>query len=284
MIKRLVVIASICVIATVVVVGVSMNVATRALYACKTMNISSLCVVEHVDETIQQRPHKGADLLEQLAKLKRHKLVGGDFRSFSNSLHHLGFVFYHKGISPDMVTRVCPALIKDGCVHGYVMAFIDDHDVSLGSTLCTENSADRRLYYGCWHALGHSYAQKSSAQQTLSDVLADNPCMPTGLEQDACIAGIFHEDARHGLHQDHGTYYDRSVGTDFDVSCADVPGDFRRMCLLSRASFSQYNPNSDLQLGEEICTHTDHQKDYDFCSRMLYERELIGKGYAFLPK
>lgn len=236
-----------------------------------------MCVVQKVDEVIDSGQRKAGTALSQLASLRRISLLGGDFRIYSSSLHRLGHVFFINQYQFEEIGNICPPLIKDGCIHGYVMEYISRNNIEKGVTLCTTTS-NIRVKLACIHALGHSYLEfndQSAKEANLS--FCRNY---VGSEYAACLSGLFHENSKFGRGMGHAHYYDRTHEYN-NILCDDFTGQDYIICYGAVGSFRQYYPESEsLKKTIEICDEAKIQPAKDMCKYYARQRINIARGYS----
>lgn len=266
------------------IIAMSHMQAIRVLAACTTSTLDSACVQSKVQDLILHSPTKGAAALAQLTSLRRVNLVSGDFRVFSLTLHELGTTFFSSGIPFEKLTTVCPPLIKDGCVHGYVMECISHHSIDEGLTLCSSTN-NLRLRLGCIHALGHSYLEltMTSLDQAASGFCAAH-FKDTTEEYAACVGGLFHEYTKGGMGMmEHNDYYNRPASY-HDLPCDDFSGSTYTLCYSATGSFRQYSQDSEpLSTTLQICNQAKTQDARDACAFSAYERIDIAHGFSVIP-
>lgn len=250
---------------------------------CKTMNSSSLCIHESITSDIYNNPDKAVDTLVQIATLRRIGIIGGDFRAYSLTLHQLGSIYYDNKVDYDTLTKKCPALVKDGCIHGYVMEYYADNNLNKTQELCA-GTTEMRLRLGCYHALGHSYTENTSGSLIeYSDVcknIAPEYVTP-------CVSGVFHEYIRGGAEsQSHHRYYDTNTPQG-DVNC-DVFSPEQpeyTICYAALGSFKQYSQSSEpIYKTKKLCLSAKQIAAKNMCLQAIRERQAISRGYSFIPK
>ena len=119
--RKLAITVGLLCLVTITSVGAKNQQAISSLLHCHTFAIDSTCLMNSVNLEIHHNPDKSAATLKQIATLRRAGLVGGDFRAYSLTLHHLGSMYFMNGVPFETLNQRCPKLVKDGCVHGYVM-------------------------------------------------------------------------------------------------------------------------------------------------------------------
>lgn len=247
------------------------------LLDCKTLHIESSCVKETIQEKIETNPQQAGQYLEDLARLRIFHAVFGDFRAYSVPLHYLGAQFYEEVVAFDELENFCPRAVKDGCVHGYVMQHIAENNLEAGKLLC-ESASTARLSAGCYHALGHSYAEFNT------DSLFVGICPDSGLDQVACISGTMHEITKGGVGQGHDSHYARDVQSE-RLTCADVPEAWYTVCYGALGSFDQYHEtSSSLRETYTLCEAAETNEARRLCKLMARERIMISRGYSFIPQ
>jgi len=264
---------------TLCVVIVSHRNALGVAFLCKSLVVNNPCIVEKVDKSIDLEPKTGARLLVQLASLRRLSLLGGDYRVYSASLHRLGHNFFMEGITFDKVGELCPALIKDGCIHGYVMEYVNKNGIKAGPELC-DKSTNNRVRLGCVHASGHSYLEFNN--QTVKEATNSFCKNYSNLEYTACVSGLFHEYSKTGEGMGHEHYYERSH--DFNnFSCDDFTGKDYTICYGSLGSFLQYFSESEsIKSTYKICDGAKTPEAIKSCKYNARQRLDIARGYSFV--
>ncbi len=254
------------------------------VFKCRSFNSSSSCFIENVEADVYQNPNKVATTLLQAARLKRIGLIGGDFRAFSLTLHRLGSAFYDKKYSYDTLANHCPALVKDGCIHGYVMQYYAVNGFDQTKNLC-ESDVSYRLQVGCYHAIGHSYAEN-----TLGNInYYQNTCkqIATGDMYIPCLSGVIHEFSRGSSNShNHESCYE-STPTYAELECNQFESSSVEYftCYAGIGSFRQYDQNSeDIKHTKELCLMAQNSNAKDVCISMIRERVAISHGYAFIPR
>ncbi len=253
--------------------------AIKIVYTCKIFTIDNACIIKKVNEAIDINPNKGAVLLTEFASLRRMSLLGGDFRAYSSYLHYLGHMFYMNKYAFNKIGEVCPALIKDGCIHGYVMEYINTNDMSKGVELCN-TATNNRVRLACVHALGHSYLELNNQPvEQASKSFCKNY---SDLEYNACMSGLFHENSKFGEGMGHEHYYQRSH-TFNNISCDNFTGEDYTICYGTQGSFRQYFPESEsIKVTYKICDEAKTEEAKKSCRYNASQRLDIARGYSFV--
>lgn len=251
--------------------------AVKVVYECRSFFVDNTCVTKKIDNEIDTNQKKAATLLFQFSSLRRLSLVGGDFRIYSSSLHRLGHKFFLNQYSFDHIEDICPALIKDGCVHGYVMEFINKNDLQKGIKLCS-TATSKRIKLGCTHALGHSYLEFNN--QSVDQAIKSFCKNYSDLEYAACVSGLFHENSKLGEGMGHENYYQRPH-TYNSISCDNFIDNDYTICYGSQGSFRQYFPESEsIKITLKICSEAKTQEAKESCKYNALQRLDIARGYS----
>lgn len=249
----------------------------RLMARCMTHSLEDTCVSSAVTNVVMVDQRKGATILSDLAALRRWGFVTGDYRGYSGTLHMLGYHLYLSGTPSEALTEVCPALIKDGCVHGYVMQYISEHGVAAGMHLCT-STTNERLHLGCMHALGHSYLEMHD--MPLTDAVQDFCGQFQGMAYVACVSGLFHEHTKAGEGKGHAHYYERSHEY-IELPCDKFSGPVYELCYGARGSFRQYYPHAEsLEATYAACADAKTTEARAVCTAHADERVRISEGYS----
>lgn len=249
------------------------------VFSCKSFAVNNPCILVKVDKIIDSKPEQGAKLLVQLASLRSLSLLGGDYRAYSSSLHRLGHNFFMNGSAFDKIGELCPALVKDGCIHGYVMEYINQNSIEAAPELC-DQAINKRVQLACIHASGHSYLEFNN--QTIKEATHSFCKNYSDIGYAACVSGLFHEYSKTGEGMGHEYYYQRPH--DFNnFSCDDFTGQDYTMCYGSQGSFRQYFPESEpLRQTYEICDKAKTPEAIKSCKYNAKQRLDIARGYSFV--
>jgi hypothetical protein len=244
---------------------------------CGTLDVDNTCLVNSVNEMLMNDPSKASRVLIELASLRRQSLMGGDFRIYGLALHHIGAMYMDQGISFSIINQVCPPLLKDGCVHGYVMEYIRLNGIDQGKLLCG-NSIEKRARLGCFHALGHSYLETSMI--TLSDAITHFCGAYQNSDYVACVSGLFHEYTKGGEMAGMDNYYDRTAKY-VPLPCLIFSGNLQVLCYGGEGSFRQYYSNSEsITETDSFCQTAPTPDDRNACRYEAAERINLSKGYS----
>lgn len=245
--------------------------------ACATVSVDSACVVDRVSADVMDDPQRAADDLVQLASLRRMSLAAGDFRAYSTLLHMLGSTYFSEGYAFSVIGDACPPLLKDGCIHGYVMAYVAQNGMGFGKILCAVTT-DPRVRFGCMHGLGHSYLE--STHQDLSLAVTDF-CGPyQGDDYLACVSGLFHEYTKGGEGMGMGGYYDRARQY-VPLPCSEFSGNLLTICYGAEGSFRQYYSGSEpLSQTYAFCGTAPTADARNDCRMEADERIYLSQGYS----
>ena len=207
--RRIVIAAGLLCLMTFTMVGLKNQQAISLLLHCRTFASDSACFIDSVSQELPNNPEISAATLNQIATLRRIGLIGGDFRAYSLILHHLGSMYFMQGINFETLNQRCPRLVKDGCVHGYVMEYFSVNGTAKTQTLC-QTSMQYRLRVGCFHAFGHSYAENTSDSVLSIRDLCKKESSAEGYVP--CFSGVLHEYIRGGADShDHQDYYTKPL-------------------------------------------------------------------------
>jgi hypothetical protein len=246
--------------------------AVSLLVQCKTVSINTSCVIEHATT---------APVLVQLAELRAMNFVFGDFRNYALNLHHLGADYFTAHVPFNELFTQCPPLMKDGCVHGYVMQFAYEQGIDQAKKQCMAIE-NERLRFGCMHALGHSYLEQNDFSVQDAE---KNFCRAfTDTDYRACVSGLFHEYTKGGTHTDHSKYY-HTHKVYIAPNCNAFTGDMITYCYAAQGSFRQYYPDAELlQTTYDFCNTAPTTKEINVCKESAYERIMISKGQSVAPR
>ena len=246
--------------------------AVQLLIKCTTISINNSCVIDHATD---------ARVLTQLAELRSMNFVFGDFRNYALNLHHLGADYFTAHVPFNELLTQCPPLMKDGCVHGYVMqlAYKQGIDQAIKQCTATENE---RLRFGCMHALGHSYLEQNNFSVQDAE---KNFCRGfTGTDYRACVSGLFHEYTKGGTHTEHSIYY-HTHKIYIAPDCSAFTGDMVTYCYAAQGSFRQYYPDAEpLPATYDFCETAPTTEAKQVCRDGAYERIMISKGQSVVIK
>jgi predicted hydrocarbon binding protein len=268
---------TILIITTISLVIFTHNDAVKMAYQCGSFRLDNTCITKTVNELIDSNPEKAARVLTQISSLRRLSLLGGDFRIYSSSLHYLGYTFFIDKYSFETIGDFCPPLIKDGCVHGYVMEYINMNSIDAGVKLC-DMSPSKRIRLGCIHALGHSYLEFNN--QTAEEANKKFCNNYSNLDHVACISGLLHEHSKFGEGVGHENYYQRSHSYN-NISCDGFTGGDYTVCYGAQGSFRQYFPESEsIKSTYEVCDQAKTQEARKMCRFNAVQRLDISRGYS----
>lgn len=281
--RKLAITVGLLCLVTITGLGLKNQQAISSLLHCHTFTVDSTCLMNSVNLEIHHNPDKSAATLKQIATLRRAGLVGGDFRAYSLTLHHLGSMYFMDGVPFETLNQRCPKLVKDGCVHGYVMEYFSANGSQKTQTLC-QTSPQIRLRLGCFHALGHSYAENTS-DSLLS--LRDK-CQKTATQEGyvPCFSGVLHEYVRGNADShDHHAYYTNAVSLkSLDCSIFSLASLEYSVCYAAIGSFRQYDQYSETtQTTKKLCLKAKNSNAQQECLNAIYERAAIAHGYSFIP-
>ncbi|MFZ1242905.1 MAG: hypothetical protein WAQ22_02050, partial [Candidatus Saccharimonas sp.] len=203
--------------------------------------------------------------MRQIAALRRIGLIGGDFRAYSLALHHLGSMYFMHGIDFEMLSKQCPQLIKDGCVHGYVMEYFAANGAIKTQALC-QSSRQFRLRIGCFHAFGHSYAENTA--DSLFELR--NVCKKVATEETyvPCFSGVFHEYSRGSADShDHHAYYAKATSLkSLDCTIFSEASLEYGLCYAAIGSFRQYDQYSEsVETTKKLCLTAQNASAKQLC-------------------
>jgi len=271
----------ILVLGILITVGIRYKNSLSLLFVCRTTNIEDSCIQQEIFEYMNSHPLEAGEFFVQFASLRKAHLVRGDYRVFSSNLHLLGSLLYQNGYDPEISFSRCPAVIKDGCIHGYVMGYVAATSLDEGVALCKKFTNTRRYILGCYHALGHSFGEFSNG--TLLQLLSKNICPHEGSEEIACIGGILHEYAKDGIGREHYNHYDRiTLGS--RISCNEVPSEYYSLCYGALGSFDQYTvDHQPLRQTLELCDTAVIKEAKRLCTFLAKERLHIARGSSAVP-
>jgi hypothetical protein len=269
--------------ATISIVGLKNQQAISLLRHCHTFTIDSTCLIDSVNLELHHNPDKSAATLKQIATLRRIGLVDGDFRAYSLTLHHLGSMYFMNGVRFETLNQRCPKLVKDGCVHGYVMEYFTANGSTKTQTLC-QTSTQFRLRVGCFHALGHSYAENTpdsllSLRDKCQETAANEGYVP-------CFSGVLHEYVRGSADShDHHEYYTKAVSlNNLDCNIFSQASLEYSLCYAAIGSFRQYDQYSETtDSTKKLCLKAKNTTAQQGCLKAIYERTAIAHGYSFIP-
>ncbi len=246
--------------------------AVSLLVQCKTVSINNNCVIKHANT---------APALVQLAELRSMNFIFGDFRNYALNLHHLGADYFLAQVPFNELLTRCPLLMKDGCVHGYVMQFAYEQGIEQVQKQCGALEV-ARLRLGCMHALGHSYLE----QNDFSVLNAEkNFCRGfTNTDYRACVSGLFHEYTKGGTRTDHSKYY-HTHKIYIAPDCNIFTGDMITYCYAAQGSFRQYYPDAEpLQTTYDFCDTAPTREAKQVCKDGAYERIVISRGQLVISR
>lgn len=251
----------------------------RIVYGCKSLAVDDACIVQAVESSIDKETQGAGKILLQLASLRRLSLLGGDFRVYSSPLHRLGSRFFTEDHAFEDVGALCPPLVKDGCVHGYVMEHVHQKGLESGIRLC-DTASNARLRLGCVHALGHSYFEFND--QSIEEANQSFCKQYSDPEHSACLSGLFHEHSKFGRGKGHENYYERPHEY-HPISC-DAFNDWEyTLCYGAQGSFRQYFPESEpIQQTYEFCESAQIPAAQKSCKYHARQRLDIARGYSFV--
>jgi hypothetical protein len=244
------------------------NNAASLMIRCATLSINNQCVIEQVDT---------ADELLEIAALRRMNFVFGDLRNYGLALHQLGARLYENSTPFEQLGNACPPLMKDGCIHGYVMQYVYRNDILQGIILC-ESATDTRVRFGCMHALGHSYIETNTitineAEQVFCKRWSND-------DYRACVSGLFHEYTKGGTGTDHALYY-HSHKKYVAPDCGTFSGEMVNFCYAAQGSFRQYYADSEpIEITYAFCDSAPTEIAQQLCRAQAHERIQIAKGYS----
>lgn len=281
--RRLLITVGLLCLMTFTIVGLKNQQAISLLLHCHTFTSDSTCFIKSVNQELHHNPDKSAATLEQIATLRRIGLMGGDFRAYSLTLHHLGSMYFMEGVTFAALNQRCPRLVKDGCVHGYVMEYFAANGAAKTQTLC-QTSTQYRLRVGCFHAFGHSYAENTSDSLLSLRDMCKKKITAEGYVP--CFSGVLHEYIRGGADtHDHHEYYTKAVSLK-SIDCNIFPQASLEysLCYAAIGSFRQYDQYSEsIQSTKKRCLKAKSIEAQQGCLRGVYERIAIAHGYSFIP-
>ena len=199
-------------------------------------------------------------------------------------LHHLGSVYYENNTSYEMLARKCPALVKDGCVHGFVMEYYSVNGEAKTQELC-RSSTQFRLRAGCLHAYGHSYAEHTA--KSLVDIRDECIRLSSDDTYIACFSGMLHEHIRGGANSNNHDMYYAKPASFGNLDCAAFGPDTLEysLCYAAIGSFRQYDQHAETAKDtNSICRTAENNYAEQICIQMINERIAIAHGYAFIPR
>lgn len=281
--KKIAIAVGLLCIVTFTAVGIKNQQAVKLILDCRTVASDSTCFVDTIERTLHENPDQAAATMEQIATLRRIGLLGGDFRAYSFTLHHLGSMYFMNHTTFDTLGRHCPALVKDGCVHGYVMEYFAANGDSKTQALC-QSTTQVRLRIGCFHAFGHSYTENTAdSLLELRDV-----CQKATSQESyaACFSGVLHEYIRGGADShDHSAYYTNATSLrSLDCTIFSQASLEYTLCYAAIGSFRQYNQYSEsLETTKDLCLTAQNASAKQVCVEMINERRMIARGYSFIP-
>lgn len=212
------------------------------------------CYESKILTAINQDPTKTNKIFTDIWDLAVKQKITDDPRIFLDPAHEAGMMLASKKIPLEEAFAFCGTTFKQGCMHGYIMEYIDDTytkeaDLKSFKAVC-ENIKDPLSKINCIHGLGHELTAK--IKKDLPEVLvsckdiAENPS-----ELSACQSGISMEYTKGKPST--GNHSHNAVGL-VRLPCTTLPDEYKKTCIASEGAYRQYNPS-----------HEDFKTTYNFC-------------------
>jgi hypothetical protein len=220
------------------------------------------CFESQILTTINDYPKETDNIFTGLWALAVEGKISDDPRIFIDAAHEAGMMLESAKISLPTAFTYCGTTLKQGCMHGYVMEYIDDTypkqiNPKTLKTIC-EHIGDPLSKINCIHGLGHGLAAK--IQKDLTSVLATcKDIAETPIEFSACESGIFMEYTKGTAGS--GRHTHQPIGT-ISLPCDTLPDQYQRTCIASEGAYRQYNQG-----------HEDFKTTYDYC--LSHKQEYI---------
>lgn len=212
------------------------------------------CFESQILTTINDYPKETNNIFTGLWKLAVDGKISDDPRIFIDAAHEAGMMLESAKISLPKAFTYCGTTLKQGCMHGYVMEYIDDTypkqiNPKTLKTIC-EQIHDPLSKINCIHGLGHGLAAK--LKKDLTTVLDTcSEIAQTPIEFSACESGIFMEYTKGTAGS--GRHTHEPIGT-ISLPCPQLPDKYQRTCIASEGAYRQYNQG-----------HEDFKTTYNYC-------------------
>lgn len=203
-----------------------------------------------------------------------HK-ISDDPRIFLDPAHEAGMMLASEKIPLEEAFAYCGTTFKQGCMHGYIMEYIDDAypkeiDPKTLKTVC-ENIKDPLSKINCIHGLGHELTAK--IKKDLPEVLSScKNIAETTSEISACESGVFMEYTKGAPGT--GNHSHNAVGL-VRLPCYKLGSEYQKTCIASEGAYRQYNPgHEDFKTTYEYCLSNDSEY-IPSCMLAVSERAII---------
>lgn len=233
------------------------------------------CYESKILLAINQDPTKTNKIFTDFWNLAVEQKISDDPRIFLDPVHEAGMVLQSLKIPLEEAFAYCGTTFKQGCMHGYIMEYIDDAypneiDPKTLKKVC-ENLEDPLSKINCIHGLGHELTAK--IKKDLSEVLPScKDIAENTSEISACESGIFMEYTKGAPGT--GNHSHNAVGL-VPLPCYKLPAEYQKTCIASEGAYRQYNPgHEDFKTTYNFCLSSDPQYT-PLCMLAVSERAII---------
>lgn len=254
------------------------NIAAEIAKECApeiTQQARKNCYESKILTAINDDPTQTNKIFTDFWALAVEQKISDDPRIFLDPAHEAGMMLASEKIPLEEAFAYCGTTFKQGCMHGYIMEYIDDAypkeiDPKALKTVC-ENLKDPLSKINCIHGLGHELTAK--IKKDLPEVLPScKDITENNSELSACQSGIFMEYTKGAPGT--GNHSHNAVGL-VRLPCYKLGSEYQKTCIASEGAYRQYNPgHEDFKTTYEYCLSNDSEY-IPSCMLAVSERAII---------